>query len=306
MTYSIKRPPKSLKQSSSFSTLAFFFKPTFPAYCPLCVHHLTNPFARYIPHDCPTIPMMSCSSSPIFIPSCSSSPANSASNTPYIITSHPPDSPTNSKLALPHEQMIVHIARLLNIEEEEVRRQFPTVRSLLPIDQSPPVPTSVLTPDTLMMAHLSTTFNDVNDYEGIHASPNSGYPGTELTNYTDPNYPNSPSPKPLPVPPPHFHDSMSITPPTTSAINSTYTSPVIPAFIENIPSRSPSPISPMAMVLYQQAETKTLEAKAMDADAEGRTPSPTGPQPGVFPGPGWKDNFDAVGTCLSRPTTVLL
>jgi len=34
----------------------------------------------------------------------------------------------------------------------------------------------------------------------------------------------------------------------------------------------------------------------MDADAEGRTPSPTSPQPGVLPGPGWKDNFNAVGT----------
>jgi len=241
---------------------------------------------------------MSCSSSPIFIPSRLSSPANSAGNTPYVVTSPPPDSPTSDELALPHEQMIQHVARLLNIEEEEIRRQFPTVRSLLPIDRSPPVPTSVLTPDTLMMAHLSTTFNDVNDYEGIHASPNSGYLGTELTDYVNPNYPNSPptsSPKPLPVPPPHFHDSVSIMPPATSATNSVYTSPVIPAFIEDVPSRSPSPVSPMAIVLYQQAEVKILEAKAMDADTEGRTPSPTGPQPGMFPGPGWKDNFDAVG-----------
>jgi len=34
----------------------------------------------------------------------------------------------------------------------------------------------------------------------------------------------------------------------------------------------------------------------MDANTEEHTPSPTGPQPGVFPGPGWKNNFDAVGT----------
>ena len=34
----------------------------------------------------------------------------------------------------------------------------------------------------------------------------------------------------------------------------------------------------------------------MDADAEKHTSSPTGPQPGIFPGPGWKDNFDTVGT----------
>jgi len=224
---------------------------------------------------------------------------NSAGNTPYIVTSPPPDSPTSDELALPHEQIIKHIARLLNIEEEEVHHQFPTIRSLLPIDRSPPVPTSVLTPNTFMMAHLSTTFNDVDDYEGIHASPNTGYPRTELTDHVDPTYPNSPpipSPKPLPIPPPHFHDSVLITPPVTSATNSMYTSPVIPTFIEDVPSCSPSPIAPMAMVLYQQAEAKTLEAKVMDADAEGHTPSPTGPQPGILPGPGWKDNFDATGT----------
>jgi len=242
---------------------------------------------------------MSRSSSPIFIPSHSSSPMNSAGNTPYIVTSPPLDSPTSDKLALPHKQMIKHVACLLNIEEGEVRHHFPSVRSLLPIDRSPPVPTSVLTPDTLMMAHLSMTFYDIDDYKGTHASPNSGYPRTELTDYTDPNYPNIPpaaSPEPLPVPPPHFHDSISITPPSTSATNSTYTLPIIPTFIEDVPSCSPSPISPMAMILYQQAEVKTLKAKVMDADAEGCTPSPTSPQLGVYPGPGWKDNFDAVGT----------
>jgi len=242
---------------------------------------------------------MACLSSPIFIPSCSSSPTNSTGNTPYVITSPPPDSPTNDKMALPHKQMIEHIARLLNIKEEEIRCQFPTVCSLLPIDRSPPVPTSVLTPDTLIMAYSSTTFNDVDNYEGIHASPPSAYPRTELTGDVNPTYPNSPpipSPEPLPIPPPHFHDSVSITPLATSATNSTYTSPVIPAFIEDVPSRSPSPISPMAVVLYQQAKTNALEIKAMDAVTEGRTPSPNGPQPGVHPSPGWKDNFDTVGT----------
>jgi len=243
---------------------------------------------------------MSCSSTPIFVPSRSSSPIGSGGNTPYIVTSPPLDSPTSNKMTLPHEQMIEHITCLLNIEEEEVHHQFPTVCSLLSINRSPPVPTSILTPNTLMMAHLSMTFNDVDDYEGIHASSNLGYPGTELEHYVDPDYLNSPpipSPKPLPIPPPYFHDSISIMPPATSATNSMYTSPIIPAFIKDVPSCSPSPISPIAMVLYQQAETKTLDTKAMDAEAEKRTPSPTGPQPGIHPGPGWQDNFNTTGTC---------
>ena len=34
----------------------------------------------------------------------------------------------------------------------------------------------------------------------------------------------------------------------------------------------------------------------MDANAKEQTPSPNGPQPDVFPGPGWKNNFDAIRT----------
>jgi len=220
---------------------------------------------------------MSCFSSPIFIPSRSSSPVNSAGNTPYIVTSPPPDSPTSNEMALPHQQMIEHIACLLNIEEEEVDHQFPTVRSLLPIDRSPPAPTTVLTPDTPM---LNNQLINVNNYKGIPLSATLLYPGMEFEQYNDPIFPGSPpipSPEPLPVPPPHFHDSVSLTPPVTSATNSMYTLPIIPAFIKEVASCSPSPISLMAVVLYQQAETNALESKAMDADTEGHTPSPSGP-----------------------------
>jgi len=240
---------------------------------------------------------MSCSFSLIFVPSCFSLPVNSAGSTPYIVTLPPPDSPTSNKMALAHEQMVDHIAHLLNIEEEEVCHQFPTIRSLLPIDRSPPAPTAILTPDMLM---LSTQLNDIDDYKGIPLPATLSYPRTEFGHYNKPNFPNSPlipSSGPLSVPPPHFHNSILVTPPATSATNSTYISPIIPAFIEEVTSCSPSPVSSMAVVLYQQAKTNTLEAKAMDADAEGCTPSPSGPQPGVLLGPGWKDNFTASGTC---------
>jgi len=78
-------------------------------------------------------------------------------------------------MTLPHEQMIVHITCLLNIEEEEVHHQFPTVYSLLPIDRSPPTPTSVLTPNILMLAYASTTLNDVDNYKGIISPPTLSY-----------------------------------------------------------------------------------------------------------------------------------
>ena len=242
--------------------------------CHLC------PFEQLLALSSTASVTMSRSSSPIFVPSRSSSPANSAGNTPYIVTSPPPNSPTSSEMALPHEQIIKHITHLLNIEEEEVHCQFPTNCSLLPIDRSPPAPVNVLTPDTVMVPMLS-------------------YPGTEFKHYNDPDFPNSPptsSPEPLPIPPPHFHDSVSITPPVTSAANSTYAFPVEGGFIEDILSCSPSPTFSMAMVLYQQAEIQALNLEAMNTDTEGQTPSSNGPQPGVFPGPGWRDNFTTTGT----------
>ena len=129
--------------------------------------------------------------------------------------------------------------------------------------------------------------------------PTLSYPRTEFEHYNDPDFPDSPptfSPEPLPVPPPHFHDSISISPPVTSTTNSTYTLPIEEGFIKDLPSCSPSPAFSMAMVLYHHAERRTLNIEAMNAAAEEQTPSPTGPQPGIFPGPGWKDNFTATRT----------
>ena len=108
---------------------------------------------------------MSNSSTPIFVPSRSASPANSTGNTPYVITSPPPESPTNSEMAFPYEQMIKHIACLLNVKEEEIRCQFPFNHSLLPINISPSCH-HIPIPDTLP-----------------------SYPGAELANYIDPSFP---------------------------------------------------------------------------------------------------------------------
>jgi len=262
----IEIPQTNSHPLSTLASYTYYYCPSLRRLLQIFDNNPTSQwFQLQTQHLCPfeqllalSLLAMSRSSSPIFIPSRLSSPTNSAGNTPYVITSPPLDSPTSDEMILPHKQMIEHIAHLLNIEEEEVHHQFPIICSLLPINRSPPAPTSILTPDLLMLAHMSMTLNDTDNYEGIQASPTLGYPGTEFENYTEPNYPNSPptsSPEPLPIPPPHFHDSMSIMPPVTSATNSTYTLPIIPAFIKEVTSHSPSPISPMAMVLYQQAET---------------------------------------------------
>jgi len=116
---------------------------------------------------------MSDAASAIFVPSRSTSPTNErAGSTPYVVASPPPDSPTDSEAAWPHQMMLEHVANILAVDVEEVRQQFPTPRSLLPIDVPPPRP---LTPNV-----------------ATPSSPILQYPGTELENYVDPSYPNSP------------------------------------------------------------------------------------------------------------------
>ena len=72
-------------------------------------HHLC-PFEQILALSSLASVTMSNSSAPIFVPSHSSSPIDSTGNTPYVVTSPPPESPTNSEMALPHTQMIEHIA----------------------------------------------------------------------------------------------------------------------------------------------------------------------------------------------------
>jgi len=86
---------------------------------------------------------MSDATSASFVPSCSSSPTNDrAGSTPYVVASPPLDSPTNSEAAWPHQMMLKHVAVMLGADIEEVRRHFPTNRSLLPIDVPPSCPLS--------------------------------------------------------------------------------------------------------------------------------------------------------------------
>jgi len=116
---------------------------------------------------------MSDATSAIFVPSRSSSPTNDrAGSTPYVVDSPPPDSPTDSEMAWPHQMMLEHVATILGTDVAEVRCHFPTPCLLLPIDIPPPRP---LTPNV-----------------AIPSSPTLQYPGTELENYVDPSYPNSP------------------------------------------------------------------------------------------------------------------
>ena len=52
----------------------------------------------------------------------------------------------------------------------------------------------------------------------------------------------------------------------------------------------------MALVLYEGSRQLDVACMNASAEEEHATPTPDSPQPGVFPGPGWRDNWDATGT----------
>ena len=222
---------------SHFTLALYYFKTPPPVYCPLCINHTNSLFALYTPHNCPT---MSYLSSSIFVPSCSFSPANSAGNTPYIVTSPPSESITSamtSEHVWPNNQMVKHIATILSIIVVEVHHEFPASYSIMPIDIPPPI----------LQHHI----------EILDTLPT--YPDNKFIRVTNPSYPDSPpsSPKPLPVPPPY----------------------------ETMSQASPFDNHNMAVVLYDKLAAQEAIIKARDADTERQTPSPTGPQSGVYPGP---------------------
>jgi len=168
--------------------------------------------------------------------------------------------------------MLEHVATLLGADVEEVHRRFPTPRSLLPINIPPPRPLS--------------------PYVAIPSSPTLQYPGTELENYVDPSYPNSPpsvSPSPLTdsVPSPQLRCSSPRVPLTD----------ITPIRQVSHPLGDTTDYEELAMVLYRQVSDQDAKIKELqEADKENHAPSPTDPQPSTHPGLGWQDNFDATGT----------
>ena len=234
----------------------------------------------------------------IFVPSRSSLPTQeSAGGTPYVVTSPPPDSPTDSKAAWPHQMMLEHVSNLLGVNITEVCRRFPDNRSLLPIDVPPP---RALSPVFIPPAP-SPPF--------IPGSPIGPYPGSELAEYNDPDFPTKPPSASLSFP---TESSMVVIMTEGEQYESEeqwdqstqlrHSSPQVP-LADITPIRQVShPLGDtmdykeLAMVLYHQVLDQDTTIKDLLEDKENRAPSPTNPQPSTHPGPGWQDNFDATGT----------
>jgi len=198
--------------------------------------------------------------------------------------------------------MLEHVANILGADIKEVRSRFPDNRSLLPIDVPPPRPLSpVFVPPAPSPPLLA-------------GSPIGPYPGTELAEYNDPQFPSEP-PSASPSPSINASAMVIITEGEQYENEEEWeqsnqrhsqlrrSSPQVPlADITPIrqvshPLGDTTDYKELAMVLYRQVLDQDAKIKELlEENKEKEAPSPTDPQPSTHPGPGWQDNFDANGT----------
>jgi len=245
---------------------------------------------------------MSDATSAIFVPSRSTLPTSDrAGNTPYVVTSPPPDSPTNSEAAWPHQMMLEHVANLLGTDVEEIRQCFPDNRSLLPIDVPPP---RALSPVFIPSAPSPPY---------VPGSPIGPYPGTELAEYNDPQFPSEP-PSTSPSPPTNasmivvfadgeqyeneqeWEEGIQRHPQHRQLLPRIPLADITPIRQVSHPLGDTTDYEELAMVLYRQVSDQDATIKELMEDKENQAPSSTDPQPSTHPGPGWQNNFDALGT----------
>jgi len=187
--------------------------------------------------------------------------------------------------------MLQHVATLLGADVEEVRQRFPDNRSLLPIDVPPPRTSSpVFIPPAPSPPY-------------IPGSPIGPYPGSELAEYNDPDFPSEPP-------------SASFSPPARPSMivvmadgvqfedeeELRHSSPRIPlADITPIrqvshPLDDTTDYEELAMILYRQVSDQDATIKRLEENKENQAPTSKDPQPSTHPGPGWEDNFNTTGT----------
>jgi len=219
----------------------------------------------------------------IFVPSRSPSPTQeSAGSTPYVVASPPPDSPTDSEAAWPHQMMLEHVSTMLGVDIKEVRRRFPDNHSLLPIDVPPP---RALSPAFIPPAP-SPPF--------LPGSPAGLYPGSELAEYNDPDFPSEPPSAALS---PSANSSMIVVIADGEQYENEeqweqsvqrhpqlrHSSPQTPladiTLIHQVshPLEDTMDYKELAMVLYCQVSDQDVRIKELTEDKENRAPSPINP-----------------------------
>src|SRR5712691_4748186 len=115
---------------------------------------------------------------------------------------------------------------------------------------------------------------------------------------------------PLPIPPPLHQFPIDVIGPNREPMTPTDPVPSFPSS-PRPPSLTPLPATPPPLfdlvvnTLVQFDTEAAIEATTREEEDRQRTPSPTGPQPNVHPGPGWRTNFEDPGVryAFQIPTT---
>ena len=210
-----------------------------------------------------------------------------------------------------NDLMVAHMTRMMGLTSEEATAFVAMHQSVLkpflhgvsPPPRPPTPPTSELLCIPLCYHNLSP---EAPDYELLDSeefplppliprttSPAETHvsyppspihnPADDLDKFPDGEWPSNP---PSPVPSSPSSDNI----------------PILQAFIQTVNDpiktqvQDKSLVKDMALVLYESSRQLNVAHMNVSADEEHATPTPEGPQPGRFPGPGWQDNWDATST----------
>ena len=278
---------------------------------------------------------MSRSSSPIHIPSRSTSPELAYPNTgntpfpsasPTSFAGNIPIPPMNTCTSTPdsiptyvreyediaNDLMVAHMTRMMGLTSEEAMAFVAMHQSVLkpflcgisppPRPPTPPTPEplpvppcyhnlSPLAPNYELMDSEEFPLPPLAPHAASPAGTHVSYPPSPIYNPADDTdeFPDGewPSNPPSPIPSSPSSDNI----------------PILQAFIQTADDpvetqvQDKALIENMALVLYEGSRQLDVARMNALADKEHATLTPEGPQPGVFPGPGWCDNWDATGTC---------
>ena len=278
---------------------------------------------------------MSRSSSPIYIPSHSTSPKLTYPNTgntlfplasPTPFANDVPILPMNTHTSTPNSipnyvreyedaannLMVVHMTRMMGLTSDEatvfvamhqsVLKPFLCSVSPPPCPPTPPTPKPLPVPPRYHNLSPGPTHYELLNSEEFPLPPlapaipfpietHISYPPSpvhnpadDLDEFPDGEWPSNP---PSPVP----------------SSSSSDNAPILQAFIQTVDDPVEAQVldealvENMALVLYKGSRQLDITRMNASTDEEHTTLMPEGPQPGVFPSPGWRDNWDATGTC---------
>ena len=233
-------------------------------------------------------------------------PINTRTSTPDSIPTYVQDYEDAA-----NDLMVAHMTRMMGLTSEEatafVIMHQSVLEPFLCSVSPPPCPPTPPTSELLMMPpHYHNLSPEAPDYDLMDSvefplpplaptipSPIETHisyplspihnPANDLDEFPDGKWPSNP-PSPAPSPP------------------SSDNTPVLWAFIQTeddpIETRvqDETLVENMALVLYEGSRQLDVTRMNALADEEHTTPTPEGPQPGVFPGPRWHDNWDATRT----------